>query len=232
MKTIYIPKGETVCYDTLNTENLVVKGTLHVIGDLRAKNIGGKGIIVAGSISADDIRASDLESANIVCKRLIAERVYASEVVASESAVVSCYLTSACVQTGRLTVAANDIAEVNAQQVINLGIRKRTMFGTLLASALRALWLSLVTPKTTAEVLDAEYTPVQDASTTESAVEKPAADAATETAETPDFELQRIIAQFKLAREGGYTLKLIPGTPEENAPIFDIESGSIFRPAA
>lgn len=232
MKTIYIPRGETVCYDTLNTVNLVVKGTLHVTGDLRAKHIGGRGVIIAGTISADDIRASDLESANIVCKQLIAERVYASEVVASENAVVSCYLTSACVQAGRLTVAANDIAEVNAQQVINLRTKPRTMFGTLLASALRALWLSLVTPKTTAEVVDAEYTPVQDASTAEPTTEEAAASAAAETAENPDFELQRIIAQFKLAREGGYTLKLIPGTPEENAPIFDMESGSIFRPAA
>lgn len=232
MKTIYIPKGETVCYDTLNTENLVVKGTLHVIGDLRAKHIGGKGIIMAGSISADDIRASDLESANIVCKRLIAERVYASEVVASESAAVSCYLTAALVTAGRLTVAANEVNEVQAEQVINLRPKMRTMFGALLASALRTFWLALVTPKTTAEVLDAEYTPVPEASTTEPTADESTASAAPEAVESADFELQRLIAQFKLARESGYTLKLVPGTPEENAPVFDLETERIFRPAA
>ena len=37
---------------------------------------------------------------------------------------------------------------------------------------------------------------------------------------------------FKLAREQGYTLKLIPGTPEENAPVFDFENERILRPAA
>lgn len=31
---------------------------------------------------------------------------------------------------------------------------------------------------------------------------------------------------------GGYTLKLIPGTPEENAPVFDFENERILRPAA
>ena len=33
-------------------------------------------------------------------------------------------------------------------------------------------------------------------------------------------------------REQGYTLKLIPGTPEENAPAFDFENERILRPAA
>jgi len=47
-----------------------------------------------------------------------------------------------------------------------------------------------------------------------------------------DEELNRIVAIFKLAREQGYTLKLIPGTPEENAPVFDFENERILRPAA
>ena len=36
-----------------------------------------------------------------------------------------------------------------------------------------------------------------------------------------DEELSRFVNMFKLARESGYTLKLVPGTPEENAPVFD-----------
>ena len=37
---------------------------------------------------------------------------------------------------------------------------------------------------------------------------------------------------FKLTRESGYTLQIIPGTPEENAPVFNFEAESFFRPAA
>lgn len=47
-----------------------------------------------------------------------------------------------------------------------------------------------------------------------------------------DEELNRIVGIFKLAREQGYTLKLIPGTPEENAPVFDFEHERILRNAA
>ena len=43
MKTIYIPKGETVCYDHLYAERIVVNGCLRVDHSLDAKVIGGKG---------------------------------------------------------------------------------------------------------------------------------------------------------------------------------------------
>ena len=49
--------------------------------------------------------------------------------------------------------------------------------------------------------------------------------------EPVDEELNRIVGIFKLAREQGYTLKLIPGTPEENAPVFDFEHERILRNA-
>jgi hypothetical protein len=47
-----------------------------------------------------------------------------------------------------------------------------------------------------------------------------------------DEELNRFINTFQLLRESGYTLKVIPGTPEENAPVFDFENQRIIRPAA
>ena len=49
---------------------------------------------------------------------------------------------------------------------------------------------------------------------------------------SPFHLLNRIVGIFKLAREQGYTLKLIPGTPEENAPVFDFEHERILRNAA
>ena len=52
-----------------------------------------------------------------------------------------------------------------------------------------------------------------------------------ETEET-DEELNRIVGLFKLSREAGYTLRLIPGTPEENAPVFDFAAEAIVQKAA
>ena len=46
--------------------------------------------------------------------------------------------------------------------------------------------------------------------------------------EEEDFELKRVIAQFKLLRKQGLTLKVIPGTPEENAPKFDEVTSTIL----
>ena len=46
-----------------------------------------------------------------------------------------------------------------------------------------------------------------------------------------DFELQRMVSTFKLLRSKGYTLRILPGTPEENAPVFDFAAESI-QPAA
>lgn len=238
MKTIYIPKGETVRYESVATENLIVKGCLEVAYSVTAKHISGGGVIHAQSISADVIRVDELEASTITCKRLIAKRVSAPEVFASDSAAVSCYLSAAYVETGRLTVSLSDIDEVKADEVINLTPKKRGLFGTLLVSAFRAFWLSHFAKPAKSDshqVLDAEYAPADETAPL-GEVEEPVSDEAIpedgDTEENGDFELKRIVAQFKLARESGYTLRLIPGTPEENAPVFDFNSEQVVRPAA
>ena len=245
MKTIYIPKGETVSYETLATEHLVVKGCLQVTGSVKAKTISGDGVICAGSVEADIIRIGSLEAAAVICKRLIAECVQAPEVFASESAAVSCFLSAAYVETGRLTVAISEISEVKADEVINLTLKKRGLFTTLLLSALRSVWLTLTVPKSKNEVMDAEYAPAQEPS--ESKARQAAKEASPSSAapekkrKTPlnqserepvDEELNRIIGTFMLLRDQGYTLRVIPKTPEENAPVFDFETETIIRPAA
>ena len=40
-----------------------------------------------------------------------------------------------------------------------------------------------------------------------------------------------MVSTFKLLRSKGYTLHILPGTPEENAPVFDFAAESI-QPAA
>ena len=212
MKTVYIPKGETVRYETLATDRLVVKGCLKVTYGIKARTISGGGMITAGTVSADDIRVDDLEAASVTCQRLIAKRVQTPELFAFESAAVSCFLSSAYVATGKFTVALSEIDEVKADEVIHLKPRKRSLFRLLLVSALRSFWTSLTARPQKPEVIDADFTPVKD--------------------ESEDEELNRFVGMFKLARESGFTLKIIPGTPEENAPVFNRETGKIIKPAA
>lgn len=73
MKTIYIPKGETVHYESLSTEHLIVEGTLEVTYGVVAKQIDGDGVIHAGTVEADIIRIRCIETARTVCRRLIAK---------------------------------------------------------------------------------------------------------------------------------------------------------------
>ena len=214
MKTVYIPKGETVRYETLTTDRLVVKGCLKVTYGIKARTISGGGMITAGTVSADDIRVDDLEAASVTCQRLIAKRVQTPELFAFESAAVSCFLSSAFVATGKLTVALSEIDEVKADEVIHLKPRKRSLFRLLLVSALRSFWTSLTARPVKREVMDVDFEPVK------------------KDEEPVDEELNRFIGMFKLARESGYTLKIIPGTPEENAPVFGTGSGTDIRPAA
>ena len=234
MKTVYIPKGETVRYESLTTEHLVVHGCLEVAGGIKAGTIAGRGTVRAGAVNADVIRVDDVDAGSIVCKRLLAKRVQSPEVYASESAAVTCFLTACYVETGKLTVTLSEIDEVNAAEVVNLTPKKRTLIGTLLASLLRSIWTALTVPgqkEPTVMTGTCEAVPEE--------MQEPEAEQAAlceeENAAEPeavDEELNRIVGIFKLAREQGYTLKLIPGTPEENAPVFDFENERILHPAA
>ena len=242
MKTVYIPKGETVRYESLTTEHLVVHGCLEVAGDIKARTIAGSGTVRAGAVNVDVIRVDDVDAGSIVCKRLLAKRVQSPEVFASESAAVSCFLSACYVETGKLTVTLSEIDEVNAAEVVNLTPKKRTLFGTLLASLLRSIWTALTVrgQKEPTVMTDAcEAVPEGVTESTQEETQEPEAEQAApceeENAVEPeavDEELNRIVGIFKLAREQGYTLKLIPGTPEENAPVFDFENERIIRPAA
>ena len=239
MKTVYIPKGETVRYESLTTEHLVVHGCLEVTRGIKARTIAGSGTVRAGAVNADVIRVDDMDAGS---KRLLAKRVQSPEVFASESATVSCFLSAAYVETGRLTVTLSEIDEVKAEEVVNLTPKKRTLFGTLLASLLRSFWTALTVrgQKEPTVMTDAcEAMPEGVTESTQEETQEPEAEQAApceeENAVEPeavDEELNRIVGIFKLAREQGYTLKLIPGTPEENAPVFDFENERILRPAA
>ena len=242
MKKVFIPAGESRSYETLVTEHLVVDGHLNVVNGLKAKTISGTGVITAGEVSADVCHIGELETATAIFRKLMARRVSAAEIFASDCACVTHFLSAAYVETGRLTVSVSEIDKVNADEIITLQ-KKRGMLGALVASSLRAFWLDLTAPID--DYMDAEFEPVDKSKDTsiDPAVQKEIARtvrqilaeqekeaAASEPDE--DFELKRVISTFKLLRDKGYTLRILPKTPEENAPVFDLEKKQIIRPAA
>ena len=113
------------------------------------------------------------------------------------------------------------------------------MKNTGIVSYIHSLWLALTAPENCTE--DAEYkqTENNNESAEEQTMRREIAHNVCEILEEQrsqnddeDFELQRIICTFKLLRKQGYTLRIIPGTPEENAPVYDFEKDEIIRPAA
>ena len=242
MKTIYIPKGETVHYESLETERLIVKGCLKVTYGVHAKTITGDGTIDAQSIHANDIRIREVESGSVICKRFIAEQAQTPELIASECAAVSTFLSAAYVKTGKLTVAVSEVDEVDADEVVNLRPKKRGLLMTLILSALTSLWLSLKEPRKTEEPEPEQKQKQVDVAEAEEALDRAADAAETEAirlqvaktvreimeengiaANEGDVELKRIVSSFLLLRDQDYTLRVLPGTPEENAPVFDFE---------
>lgn len=234
MKTVYIPAGETVKYESLVTENLIVDGCLKVAYGVKARTVSGKGVISAGTVYADDIAIGEIEAAAVVCVRAAAKRIEAPEVYASESLAVSCFLSAAYVETGKLTVALSDVDEAKADEIIHLPHARQNLFCMLIGAFFRALRARLFATPAENPVLDADFEPFYKAAEqAEDAVEPvPDKGAADSAEEAVDEELNRIIGLFKLSREAGYTLRLIPGTPEENAPVFDFATETIVQKAA
>lgn len=154
MKTVYIPKGKTAVYDSLEAERLVVNGCLKVARDLKA-----------GTISADDIRVRKLEAASVYCLRLSAKWVQAEEVLASESAFVSCYLRADYASSARLTVGLHEVGLIEAIEIIYLPPKKVHPFWMLLATLLLPIQAVLTVVRSvfcTGEVMDAEYRQAPD----------------------------------------------------------------------
>ena len=249
MKTVYIPAGATYNYETLATDNVIVHGHLHVTNGLKVKHISGRDFITAGEVSAGIVDVTELECSTVICRRLLAQRVSVNEAMVSESAAVSRFFSANYVKAPSLTVAVSEIGEADADEIVHLTPKPRGMILTLLLSRLRTFWLRLTvgrkqgkfekpraeapeeeqpdTPEDAA--LKADIAKVVQEVLAQQAAEKAAC--ANDADDADDFELQRMIGTFKLLRDKGYTLRILPGTPEENAPVFDFAAESI-QPAA
>ena len=86
--------------------------------------------------------------------------------------------------------------------------------------------------------MDADYEPVEDEAEQQmkayiaEEVQRILHQRENDTQDEDDFELRRVVTSFQFLREHGYTLKVLPGTPEENAPVFHYESETALHPAA
>ena len=153
---------------------------------------------------------------------------------------------------GEVSADIVDVTELECSTVICRRLmtsKPRGMLLTLLLSMLRTFWLRLTAsrsrgkfekPRTKAPKDETADTPedtelkaniakvVQEVLAQQAAEKAACADDANEA---DDFELQRMVSTFKLLRSKGYTLRILPGTPEENAPVFDFAAESI-QPAA
>ena len=131
---------------------------------------------------------------------------------------------------------------MDADEVVNLRPKKRGLLMTLILSALTSLWLSLKEPRKTEEPEPEQKQKQVDVAEAEEALDRAADAAETEAirlqvaktvreimeengiaANEGDVELKRIVSSFLLLRDQDYTLRVLPGTPEENAPVFDFE---------
>ena len=187
---------------------------------------------------------TELECGTVICRRLLAQRVSCGEAMISESAAVSRFFSANYVKAPSLTVAASEIGEADVEEIVHLTPKPRGMLLTLLLSNLRTFWLRLTAsrpqgrfekPRTEAEEPsdtpeDAE-TKANIAKIVQEVLAQQAAEKAVCADDADDFELQRMIGTFKLLRDKGYTMRILPGTPEENAPVFDVTAERI-QPAA
>ena len=255
MKKLYIPKGETRRYESVESDNIVVEGCLKVDGAVKARHISGHGVIAAGVISARTVAAMDVEAAHIVAEKLTAERVSAVEVHISGAAAVSCRLEAQLVEAGKLTVADCEIGELRCDDVVNLPVKHRSLLMTLLASFFRSLWCAWfcqAPEEGKGQVMDAAWAPLDGKKHTEAA--QPAKAESAAPAETPqgapaaeehapafspafqdledDFEFKRLAAMYRFNKGQGFYVRLFPvegrAEPVTVAPF----PGEAVHPAA
>lgn len=242
MKNLYVPEGETLHYETLACQNIVVDGVLQVDEALYSKTISGKGFLDAGTISARQVVAMDIECATLIADVLVAERVCAAEVILSGSAVVSCYLEAEYVEVPKLTVAKSNIGTLKAEDVINLSEKKRGIFGTLAAAFLNRLYLEVLrNAPVDAPFVTANATEDDVGSDSQRQPERadecvsdlnPDSGTYMDADLENDFEFKRLKAMYRLLKDYGYTLRIVNQEPPVPIPQESSMPADTFQEAA
>lgn len=154
MKKVYIPAGETVCYDTLHTDILVVKGCLNVRGKLTTKSIQGKGMIEADEIICDTADVNSVTARLFTAQKIAARKLFVTECRAAVIAVTD-FIEAVTVHAEQLTMTLSSISNCEAGEIIVLPQKKRRLLGMLLMS----WWRSFLLSRSTAPKKQAKKSP-------------------------------------------------------------------------
>lgn len=147
MKRIYVPKGETVTYNNLNTGNAVVKGTLIVNGLFTAKHIQGKGKVQAEEIQCDTIEVDTVQADILTARKVVGKKLFIRDCRATDAVMAVDFIESIRVMTKTLYMSLSSISECEADEIIMLKQKNRGLLGMLIASKLRCICMSLFKPK-------------------------------------------------------------------------------------
>ena len=142
-KTIYIPKGQECRFDSLTCGRVVVDGSLHVSGSLRARHISGKGFVYGKRITASTVAAHTVEAETIAADAVIAAHIAAADIRATRSVTAATLVTAARVMTPHIAYADAEISDLRADEAVKLKPKRRGLFRTLLASCVRSKWAAL-----------------------------------------------------------------------------------------
>jgi len=190
MKTLFIPSGTIMRHESVDAQQIIVKGTLLVDGDIRAKRITGDGTIAAAKIIARDIRTGVLEADEIVAKKVIADKIFCDNLYASVGIIARDYIEADEVRTHRITMTCSDIDKLDAREIVRVQPQHNSFLWMLFLSWCTerfAIWRN-------------------DRITEAKAFEAPP---------VVDEETERTLEEYRHMCAKGYRLVLEPAAPEE-----------------
>lgn len=105
IERLYVPYGQTVRFETLRVDKLIVDGNLIVEGKISAVICRGKGSVQVGDMEVDKLRLSSvtcegrLKAREVISRRVYAESVHISKRIWCLISLVAKYLVAPCVAT-------------------------------------------------------------------------------------------------------------------------------------
>ena len=100
IERLYVPYGQTVRFETLRVDKLIVDGNLIVEGKISAVICRGKGSVQVGDMEVDKLRLSSvtcegrLKAREVISRRVYAESIHISKRIWCLISLVAKYLVA------------------------------------------------------------------------------------------------------------------------------------------
>lgn len=131
-KTVVIHDGGIIEAGEFGCETARVLGSLKVGGQITVSAIIGSGTVMAREIIADDIQTDILQAESVSAGRIAARKLFAlSDCRATSCIAVSESIEASRVETAKLTMCHSRIGSCDADEVITLVPRGRSMLSLL-----------------------------------------------------------------------------------------------------